>query len=78
LILSGLRPTPLYAISNIPILIIHGLNDFKTSPEHSRILAASNPRVILWLAPGAGHTNVSAVALKEFRKRVLDWFKIHG
>jgi pimeloyl-ACP methyl ester carboxylesterase len=64
--------------SNIPILLIHGLNDVKTSPEHSRILAASNPQVVLWQVPGAGHTNASVVAPEEFRKRVLDWFKVHG
>jgi hypothetical protein len=37
----------------------------------------SNARVVLWLAPGAGHTNASAIAPEEFRKRVLDWFKAH-
>jgi len=64
--------------SNIPILLIHGLNDVKTPPEHSRILAASNPRVILWLVPGAGHTNTSVVAPEEFRRHVLEWFRVHG
>lgn len=64
--------------SNIPILLIHGLNDTKTSPEHSRILAASSQRVVLWLVPGAGHTNASVVAPEEFRRRVLEWLRVHS
>ncbi len=64
--------------TNTPVLLIHGLSDTKTSPEHSRRLAASNPRVVLWLVPGAGHTNASVVAPEEFRKRVLDWFRAQG
>lgn len=63
--------------ADTPILLVHGLNDVKTSPEHSRILAASNPQVVLWLVPGAGHTNASVVEPEEFRRRVLDWFKVH-
>jgi pimeloyl-ACP methyl ester carboxylesterase len=64
--------------STIPILLIHGLKDTRTSAENSRILAASNPRIVLWLVPDAGHTNASVVEPVEFRKRVLEWFRVHG
>jgi uncharacterized protein len=60
-----------------PILLIHGLNDRKTSPEHSRILASRNPQIVLWLVPGAAHTNAWAAAPDEFPRRVLGWFASH-
>lgn len=58
-----------------PVLLIHGLSDTKTSPENSKILAASDPRSAqLWLVPGARHTGASAAAPREFEERVLDFF----
>jgi pimeloyl-ACP methyl ester carboxylesterase len=61
-----------------PILLIHGLDDPKTPAEHSRILASKNPGIVLWLVPGAGHTNAWAVAPEEFPRRVLSWFASHS
>ena len=51
------------AQTTTPVLLIHGLNDRKTPPEHSKILAASNRRwTELWLVPGAGHTGAYGAA----------------
>jgi pimeloyl-ACP methyl ester carboxylesterase len=57
-----------------PILLIHGLADSKTPPEHSRILATRNPWVVLCLVPGPEHTSAWSTAPAEFERRVLEWF----
>ena len=64
--------------SATPVLLIHGLNDTQTPPEHSRILASRNPRnAVLWLVPGAGHTGAFGTAPREFEARVLGFFEAH-
>jgi alpha-beta hydrolase superfamily lysophospholipase len=69
-------PQVALARSRTPVLLIHGLNDTKTPPEHSKVLAASNPQSAkLWLVPGAGHTGASAASPKEFEKRVLNFYQ---
>ena len=69
-------PESAIAQSKTPVLLIHGLYDALTPPEHSRILAASNPRSTeLWLVPGAGHTGAYAAAPVEFEDRVLRFYK---
>jgi hypothetical protein len=62
--------------AHTPILLIHGLEDDRTSPENSRVLAAANPEwVRLWLVPAAGHTAAYKTDPGEFERRVLAWFK---
>ncbi len=69
-------PQAAIARSSTPVLLIHGLADTRTPPEHSRILAASNPRTTeLWLVPGAGHTGAYGAAPQEFEKRVLSFYQ---
>jgi uncharacterized protein len=61
--------------TRVPVLLIHGLADGRTSPDNSRALAAANPRVTqLWMIPAAGHANGWGSAGKEFELRVLRWF----
>ncbi len=60
-----------------PLLLIHGLRDDRTPPEHSRRIASRHPRAALWLVEGAGHTEASAVAPREFEERVLAFFARH-
>ncbi len=38
--------------SSTPILLIHGLNDSRTPPSNSKMLAAANPGDPRWLVPG--------------------------
>lgn len=58
-----------------PVLLIHGLNDDRTPPQQSRLLALARPHdTELWLVPKASHTNASVVAATEFQHRVLGWF----
>lgn len=69
-------PEAALARSSTPVLLIHGLSDTKTPPEHSRILAAVNPRMTtLWLVPGAGHTGAYGTAPREFENRVLNFYQ---
>lgn len=62
-----------------PILLIHGADDVRILPRHSRALAAANPdEVQLWIVPGAGHVEAGGVAPDEYRRRVLAWFGDHA
>jgi dipeptidyl aminopeptidase/acylaminoacyl peptidase len=71
-------PETAVAHTETPVLLIHGLADTNIYPEHSKILAARNPRSIsLWLVPGAKHTAAYDAAPLEFRTRVLGWFADH-
>ncbi|MGP0073124.1 MAG: alpha/beta hydrolase [Bryobacteraceae bacterium] len=71
-------PEAALASSNTPVLLIQGLNDTKTPPEHSRILAAANRGTAqLWLVLGAGHTGASSAAPREFQERVLGFFQAY-
>src|SRR5436190_20629779 len=60
-----------------PILLIHGLDDFRTPPAQSQELAAANPGDPLWLVPKANHTGASTAAPDEFPRRVSSWFAKH-
>ena len=69
-------PESAIARSSTPVLLIHGLYDRLTPPEHSRILAAANRRdSTLWLVPGAGHTGAYGAAPAEFENRVLSFYQ---
>jgi uncharacterized protein len=69
-------PEAAIAKSTTPVLLIHGLYDRLTPPEHSKILAASNPRSTeLWLVPEAGHTGAFGAAPAEFEDRVLGFYQ---
>ena len=72
--------SPLEAIrrSHTPILLIHGLDDDQTPPDHSRRLAAANPSITeLWLVPGIRHASAYSADPSVFRQRVLHWFSEH-
>ncbi|HEY7405959.1 MAG TPA: alpha/beta fold hydrolase [Candidatus Angelobacter sp.] len=76
-----LQPNPLEAVvhSSVPVLLIHGEEDWSISPHHSELIAAAAPdHVQLWLVPHAGHTMAWAVAHDEFERRLLGWFSAHG
>jgi dipeptidyl aminopeptidase/acylaminoacyl peptidase len=65
------------AHASTPVLLIHGLQDFRTPPSNSQKLANANPRDPLWLVPNAQHTGAAAAEPGEFRRRVLGWFAAH-
>jgi fermentation-respiration switch protein FrsA (DUF1100 family) len=61
--------SPVRAIvhESTPILLIHGLQDFRTPAWNSQKLLNANPRNSLWLIPNAGHTGAAAATPEEFR-----------
>ncbi len=71
--------SPLEAIrhTRTPILLIHGLADDQTPPDHSRRLAAANKTAQLWLVPGLGHASAYSVGADEYKRRVFAWFDGH-
>lgn len=75
--LRQVSPVSVIAHESTPILLIHGMKDFRTPAWNSQKLARANPRNSLWLVPNAGHTGASAEAPEEFRGRVLGWFQKH-
>jgi dipeptidyl aminopeptidase/acylaminoacyl peptidase len=72
--LADASPIRTFASVKTPVLLIHGLDDEQTPPEHSRRLAAVNPRAELWLVPGVRHESAYNRDPMEFRRRVLGWF----
>jgi dipeptidyl aminopeptidase/acylaminoacyl peptidase len=75
--LNQVSPVRVIVRASTPILLIHGLNDFRTPPSNSERLAQANPKDPLWLVPGAAHTGAAAAEPDEFRRRVLTWFAGH-
>jgi fermentation-respiration switch protein FrsA (DUF1100 family) len=75
--LRQVSPVQAIAHASTPILLIHGLQDFRTPAWNSQKLASANPRNSLWLVPNAGHTGAAAAQPEEFHKRVLCWFAQH-
>jgi uncharacterized protein len=72
--LRQVSPVDSIARASTPILLIHGLQDFRTPSYNSVRLARANPRNSLWLVPGAAHTGAASTEPAEFRRRVLGWF----
>jgi uncharacterized protein len=71
--------SPLEAIrhTRTPILLIHGLADDQTPPEHSKRLAENDPSAELWLVPGLRHSSAYVAGAGEYQKRIFDWFGRH-
>jgi dipeptidyl aminopeptidase/acylaminoacyl peptidase len=62
----------------IPVLLIHGLNDRNIPPYHSDLIQAKNPsEVTVWKVPRAAHTQAHEAAPQEFERRVFGWFAEH-
>jgi pimeloyl-ACP methyl ester carboxylesterase len=60
------------------VLLIHGADNIKILPQHSRVLVQANSvHAQLWLVPGAGHGGAVLVASQEFWLRVLGFLAQH-
>jgi uncharacterized protein len=75
--LDQVSPLGAIAHASTPVLLIHGLDDFRTPPSNSERLSRANPRDPLWLVPKALHTGAAVAQPDEFRRRVLTWFAEH-
>ena len=61
--------------TRVPVLLIQDLADRNVPVEQAQELAASDPRAVLWLVQGAGHTEAIAAQPYEMQRRVLGWFQ---
>lgn len=69
------RPDTAITQARVPVLLIHGMEDRETIPQHSLQMAKSNPSAVkLWCVPGAKHTGAYAAAGPLFESKVLAWF----
>ncbi|HTR81207.1 MAG TPA: alpha/beta fold hydrolase [Bacteroidota bacterium] len=70
--------SPLRALAsvNVPIMFIHGKNDARIKYQYSeQLFAAAHEPKELYLIDGANHTDIHAVAQKEYEERVAGFFE---
>jgi dipeptidyl aminopeptidase/acylaminoacyl peptidase len=76
--LAAASPLSAVRTTDTPILLIHGLDDTKIYPQHSRTLLMANPRhVTPWFVPKAGHTGAFSNNPAVFEERVTTFFQAH-
>lgn len=75
--LARARPVAAVRESTTSLLLIHGLDDKETYPQHSGEIFRNAKNAQLWLVPGAKHTGAYAAAPKEFERRILAFFAQH-
>jgi hypothetical protein len=72
--LTEVSPETAVASSQVPVLLIHGIEDRNIPLRHSRRIAARNPRVVLWQVPNADHCGALSAGPREFERKLLQWF----
>jgi uncharacterized protein len=69
---SRLRPIDGIGRLHVPIFVITGADDRRTTPEESRALFdRANPPKSYWEVPGAWHVDLAAVGGQAYRDRLL-------
>lgn len=69
---SDLRPVDAVARIRVPLLLIAGAADQRTTPaDAQRLFAAAPEPKELWMVPGAGHVDFHRVAPDEYEARLL-------
>lgn len=83
--ISEVSPARSLALSESPVLIIHGEEDRVVPRSHARLLAKasgsrfreSDAAANVWLVPGAGHLGAYRNAPSEYVGRVTEFFDAH-
>jgi uncharacterized protein len=71
-------PAESVSSTRVPILLIHGTEDFNIPVRHcEEILAHRSGVMEFWQVPGAGHTGAFGREPEEFEHRVTAWFSRH-
>ena len=65
---------PLIRQITCPTLVVQGVEDEYSSPQHARQIAAAIPGAELWLVPGVGHMLPQEYA-REFNQRLIDFLR---
>lgn len=77
--LDQVSPARQVASTRVPVLLIHGMDDFNINVRHCReILQNQSGEMEFWEVPGAGHTQAYRTEPAEFERRVTDWFGRHA
>jgi len=72
--LTEVSPETAVVSSQVPVLLIHGIEDRNIPVRHSRRIAAHNPKVVLWQVPKADHCGALRAGPREFERKLLLWF----
>ncbi len=68
-------PVNAVASTHVPVLLIHGTQDFNIPLRHCQAILKNRSGVMeFWQVPGAGHTGAFGQQPEEFEQRVTDWF----
>jgi fermentation-respiration switch protein FrsA (DUF1100 family) len=63
------------ASTHVPVLLIHGTEDFNIPVRHCEAILKNHSGVMeFWQVPGAGHTEAFGSEPEEFERRVTEWF----
>jgi dipeptidyl aminopeptidase/acylaminoacyl peptidase len=71
------KASPVKAVANtrVPVLLIHGMEDFNIPVRHCDAICKKHSGVMeFWKVPGTGHTGAFGRDPREFERRVTDWF----
>lgn len=70
--MSELRPVDAITRVHVPLLVIAGSNDPRSTPaDVERVFAAASEPKELWIVPGAAHTDFHRAAPQEYERRIL-------
>lgn len=73
--LDNASPSRAVAMTRVPILLIHGTQDFNIPVRHCQAILKNRLGVTeFWEVPGAGHTGAFGRTPEEFERRVTAWF----
>lgn len=76
--MRDLRPVDAVAALGVPLLVIAGTEDRRTTPEDTRrLFAAARGEKELWWVEGAAHEDYHAFAPEAYEDRVLDFLERH-
>ncbi len=68
-------PAKAVAATHVPVLLIHGTNDFNIPLRHCKEILKHHSGIMeFWQVQGAGHTGAYGTQPAEFERRVTDWF----
>lgn len=73
--LNQADPAAAAAHSQVPVLLIHGAEDFDIPLRHCQTILKNHVGAMeFWEVPGAGHTAAFGTEPDEFERRVTGWF----
>jgi len=72
---NQVSPATAVAATRVPILLIHGMDDFNVPFRHCEAILKNHSGVMeFWQVPGASHTGAFGTEPEEFESRVIEWF----